>query len=514
MPTWLALAFASLPLQLAQRALDPALARTLDLVIVDGSAQRTRIVACNDKARQAGIAPGMTLAAAQALRHHLVAVAHDKQRERAALQELASWAYQYSAQIALFPLHEGSGLAIETGASQRLFGGPAALRRRIDEGLQALGYRASAASAGTPAGARLLARAALRSPAAGGAQADGPDDLRNRLLPLPLELLAWEAQLAETLHTLGLHTIGDLLALPRAAFGRRFGAQRLLALDRLLGSIADPQAYFVPPLRFQARIDLPADLDEVAGLLAPLQQLLRLLEGFLRGHGTGATALLLRAHHNRRRAQVRAPTAIALALAVPERDPQRLLDLFRERLARASLPESAIALELELEHMAAWIPVNASFLPPSAQAAAQGLDALQLAQTLHARLGPRGVFRLQSVSDHRPERAYRIVALAPDCAQAPVPAALPTQRPLLILPAPRRLQATAAQESVPRYGGPLALLAGPERIEAGWWDLGLGPQPARVHRDYFVARNRRGQTLWIYRELTAPHSWFLHGFFA
>ena len=57
------------------------------------------------------------------------------------------------------------------------------------------------------------------------------------------------------------------------------------------------------------------------------------------------------------------------------------------------------------------------------------------------------------------------------------------------------------------------LLAGPERIEAGWWDLGQA-QRATVHRDYFVARNPHGQTLWVYRELAAPHHWFLHGFFA
>jgi protein ImuB len=514
MSTWLALAFASLPLQLAQRALDPTLARTLCLVIVDGSTQRSSVLACNDKARLAGIAPGMKLAAAQALARDLLTVAHDAQRERAALQELSCWAYQFSSQIVPFPSHEGSGLSIETGASQRLFGGHAALRRRILDELQRLGYRAHDASAATPAGARLLARAHVRGLGANRDVPAAPDGLRPILAHLPLALLGWEPQVVETLHTLGQYTIGDLWSLPRAAFARRFGAQRLLVLDRLLGTVADPQALFVPPERFQARIDLPADLGDVTGLLLPLQRLLRLLEGFLRGQGAGATALQLRAHHNPRRAQIRAPTSIALALAVPERDPRRLLGLFRERLTRVSLPEAAIALELELERMAAWVPVNASFLPPAPQAAEQGLDVLHLTEALHARLGPQGVFRLQPLSDHRPERAYRILDLAPDASGSPPQTSAPTQRPLLILPTPRRLPASAVEEAMPRYGGPLALLAGPERIEAGWWDMGLAPHQARVHRDYFVARNRSGQTLWIYRELAAPHGWFLHGFFA
>jgi protein ImuB len=49
------------------------------------------------------------------------------------------------------------------------------------------------------------------------------------------------------------------------------------------------------------------------------------------------------------------------------------------------------------------------------------------------------------------------------------------------------------------------LLAGPERIEAGWWD------GEDVVRDYFIARTRAGSLSWIYR---ATEGWFLHGLFA
>jgi protein ImuB len=52
------------------------------------------------------------------------------------------------------------------------------------------------------------------------------------------------------------------------------------------------------------------------------------------------------------------------------------------------------------------------------------------------------------------------------------------------------------------------LIAGPERIESGWWD----GKPAA--RDYFVARNPRGETLWIYREYGHSEAWYLHGIFA
>jgi len=103
------------------------------------------------------------------------------------------------------------------------------------------------------------------------------------------------------------------------------------------------------------------------------------------------------------------------------------------------------------------------------------------------------------------------VPLAAERGGLPVPTQLAStlQRPLLILPAPQPLP---QQDEHPGYGGQLALVTGPERIEAGWWDFG-DPHRPTVHRDYFVARNRRGQTLWIYRELKQPRGWYLHGFF-
>jgi protein ImuB len=49
------------------------------------------------------------------------------------------------------------------------------------------------------------------------------------------------------------------------------------------------------------------------------------------------------------------------------------------------------------------------------------------------------------------------------------------------------------------------LLAGPERIESGWWD---GDEASR---DYFVARRPDGSLAWVYRD---KDGWFLHGLFA
>jgi protein ImuB len=58
---------------------------------------------------------------------------------------------------------------------------------------------------------------------------------------------------------------------------------------------------------------------------------------------------------------------------------------------------------------------------------------------------------------------------------------------------------------------PWVLRDGPERIESGWWD------GADVRRDYFVALNPRGETVWIYRDHRYgidDGEWFLQGVFA
>jgi protein ImuB len=507
MPLWLAIALPALPLQLAARAIET----TAPLAIVEGPVQRLQVAFCNDAARRAGVAAGLKLAAAQALAANLIAVERRPERERDALLELAGWAYQFSAAVTV----RDDGLQFETGGSRRLFGGHAHLNREIAAQLACLGYRAAFGEAATPQAAWWLAQARMRgltvaSPAA-------PEQLPAALAPLPLAALGWPADTVDTLHALGLRTLHDLLQLPREGVNRRFGSHLLADVDRALGRLPDPQPAFEPPQRFFAAIELPADVVDTAQLIFPAQRLLRSLEGFLRGRGAGATELLFTAQHSPRRAVARPPTAIALALAAPERDADRLAQLLGERLDRVRLPEPAVALTLTVERLLPFAAANESFLPPAPNAQA-GLDWLKLAETLHARLGSARVFQLQAVDDHRPERAWRAVPIAIDAAERIAPAHAAGERPLLIVPQPLPLPAPAdPADQPPRYGGALKLITGPERIEAGWWDLAspaFGQPRSAVARDYFVARNPHGQTLWIYRDLAAPRRWFLHGFFA
>ena len=63
-------------------------------------------------------------------------------------------------------------------------------------------------------------------------------------------------------------------------------------------------------------------------------------------------------------------------------------------------------------------------------------------------------------------------------------------------------------------GRPLQLLAGPQRLETGWWDGDQG----LAQRDYFVAQASTGALVWVFRgRLPAldgqGDGWFLQGLF-
>jgi protein ImuB len=77
-----------------------------------------------------------------------------------------------------------------------------------------------------------------------------------------------------------------------------------------------------------------------------------------------------------------------------------------------------------------------------------------------------------------------------------------------LLPRPKPLPEINGR---PQHSGPLTLLAGPERIESGWWDAEEPGATGDIRRDYFVALSSRHEWLWVYR---SPGGWFLHGFFA
>jgi protein ImuB len=463
-----------------------AQAAPMPLVIGEGPSQRPMVAFANAAARQAGVREGMAVAAAKALAGDLKCVDRDESAERDALERLAGWAAQYTPAVSIEP----SGLVLEVASSLKLFGGLAKLLSALRGGVRALGLQATLGIAPTPLAARAFARAETRGIPVRSCTAI--PDLPARLADLPLFLLEWPGRTLELLADLGIVRVKDALALPRGGFSQRFGPEALAMLDRLAGRAPDPRLAHVPPARYRARLELPAEAEGVEAILFPLKRLLAEMEGYLRGHGAGVQELDLDLEHGLKR-----HTRLALSFATPEREAEFILAIAREKLGRLVLPAPTIGLRLVAERLLPFAPREGTWLPGREERA---VGRARLIERLAARLGPGRVFGIALADDHRPERGWKNPPAA-----SPRAAFDGGARPAWLLNRPQKLVAGAAG---PTLQGALALVAGPERIETGWWD----GEP--VSRDYYVAANPAGETYWIYRERRDPAAWYLHGVFA
>jgi len=380
-----------------------------------------------------------------------------------ALAAIAAWLGQFTPKVTLEPPH---GLAAEIQGSLRLYGGIGRLKARLRAGLAELGFEASVAFAAT-------ARAALWRAAGGG----GP------LEELPVEVTGLEPDKLQLLRGLGIRSVGELVRLPRDGMTLRFGQALAAELDRALGKIPEPRRFFVPPARFDARLELPAPVTHAEGVLFAARRLLVQLEGFLAARHAGVRGFTLTLLHDRAQ-----PTPVAVQLAAPARAAAHFLALARERVERVSLHAPVEAIRLEAGDLEP-LPGASAALFRDARAA--GEDWTRLVERLAARLGGGAVHGLAVHSEHRPELAWR--ATEPGAKVAP-PIEPPGPRPLWLLEQPRRLGE-----------GEFALLAGPERIESGWWDGN------EVRRDYYIARSGDGSLAWIYRTVDG---WYQHGIFS
>lgn len=480
---WLALYFPQLPLEVFVRGRQQAGA----LAIVEPAGGREQVTRCNAAAQAYGVRPGLALPAALALCGDLAVQRRDRAREARALQELAAWAYQFSARIAFEP----SLLLLEVGASRRLFGGLQALLATLRHGLDQVGYLAQHALAPTPTAAAVLAR---NRP---GCEAATPDDLRAAVAPLPIARLTRDRDSRALIRHIGLDSIGEVLALPRPELARRSGPALLRLLDRLLGQAADPRPEWRPPQTFDQAVELLGEIEHATALVFPARRLILTLCGFLRGLGGGAQRLGWTLQH-----RDRPPTRFGQGLLDPSRDPDHMLEVLRERIERLRLPAPVVAIGLRVDDWQAFEERTRDLIDGSlGDGRGGGASGRALLERLANRLGGQRVRGLRCRADHRPERAWCLCE--PGGADDPVAPPQGLTQPPWLLPQPRPLQ---LEDGMPAYGGPLRLEDLPERIEAGWWD-GFD-----ITRDYFVAHSPAGERLWVYRDRRGG-GWYLHGLF-
>ncbi|MEQ8783443.1 MAG: DNA polymerase Y family protein [Roseibium album] len=435
-----------------------------------------RIVLCDDNAAAAGIAPGATLATAHSIVPQLAHYPRSPEREQQRLELLAEAGYGFSARVSLAP---PAGIVLEIGASLRLFGDAEALEQRVLELCRGMGHSVRARRAVTPLAALILARA----------DADRLDDVRLSQAAVEPERLG--ADRLERLANMGIHRLGQLLALPRRGLSRRFGADLTDYLDRITGDRPDPRPIIRPAEHFRATLHLLEPLNDKEALAFPMQRLLSDLQHWLVARQLGAERLCW--HFKSSAPRERTAMGVRFARARQRRD--AFLDITRLKLAETALPEDVIDVTLEARRLVPWSSGSRGLFRDLPPASAETDDVVELVDQFRARLGDGACYSLKSVDQHTPEAAWEPVPPLHRC--HPVPARQQAERPLWLFEPPRAVEPEA-----------LTLLKGPERIHTGWW---LADRCHGEARDYYVARHRSGAECWVF--VDPAERWFLHGYF-
>ena len=494
-----------------------------------------------------GVRPGMKRSTALALAPDLLQAASDLQRDALALRAVVHVALGFSPAVAWATPpelratgefadaqpapHAGLvGVRLEVQSTLRYFGGLPALLGRLRASLAPLGHRLRIACAPTALGAALLAAWAE---ALGdrvdperwtcGAHSTGTEPRRALQLlldALPLPLLGSGQAHAPALQGMGLHTLADLRTLPRSGLARRFGPALLDDIDRARGHAPEAHAWLSLPAQFASRIELLCRADTSAQVLAGAQLLLARLVAWAGASQSRIARFTLVMHHEPSRRDTDTPTQtrLEIAPAEPAADAGHLLALLTERLGRLPLAAPALELSLQCQHRVAGAAPNGELF---ASRASERAGLARLVERLQARLGVQQVQCLAPVPDHRPECGTRWQAADPArLGPADHPSAGPSlgqqaaqlaPQPLWLLPQPRPLAERG--QALWLDGQALQLLAGPERLETGWWEAdGL------ALRDYFIAQRPDGALVWVFRHRVPDEAqgagWCLHGLFA
>lgn len=473
-------------------------------------------------------------------------------------EALGWWALQFTPRVVWLD----EALLLEVSACERLWGGRLSLMRQIDHLNPAPALRLRQAQGASSLVALALLRLRLRG------EPPPPD------IPagLPLHALSAAQEHLELLAHLGCRNWGEVAALPRAGFARRFGKPLRDALDIAWGLQPESHRWLSLPDVFEQKLELPALAEGASELMWSANRLLAALAIWLRARQRAALALELQWTLDLKRfngIDLPPHQQITVRTALPTQDMAHLRRLLAERLALTTLAAPASWLRLRTLETAPWAGASTSFLPEDNR---KGDRLHELVERLSARLGPQQVLSAAGEGSHQAEhmqawqpalqlqRGPQAPARKPPPRQAgkagearkadgvdmavkgdgtdmavkadgegrpgkagrSAKAALSAIQPDALYPAwllsePLRLEMVG---EYPCWRGPLRRLIGPQKVETGWWRNPEQGGGRSALREYFVAESPGAGLVWIFRERSPTHfdagevRWYLQGLYA
>ncbi|PCD78137.1 Y-family DNA polymerase [Pseudothioclava arenosa] len=445
----------------------------------------TELIYClNPAAEQAGLHRGMRLADARSFCPDLISRPAEPARDTRLLRSLRRWAERFCPWVGF----EGTdGLVLDITGSAHLWGDEAALLADMRARLERARIEVRLAAAGTRGTAWALAHFG---------------DTEDGLLALPVAALRLAPETVTGLQRLGLRSIGDLTASPRAPLARRFGPDLLLRLDQALGAQPEPVTPEAEPPQFSVRLTLPEPIGLEADVMAATERLLAPLCAKLAAQDMGARRLCL----TLRRVD-QASQQVELRLAAAMREPARILPLFQRGVTEVDAGFGIDQIRLEATQVE---PLPLQQIGPTNQPRPDHLA--DLITRIGTRIGLENIQRFLPADSHIPERSFLIAPAAFSEAQGGFHA--PRPRPIRLFP-PEPIHASGAQPPARfrwrRMTLTTARATGPERITPEWW---LPDDNWRSGlRDYWKIDTREGRRLWLFYTPQNP-GWFVQGEFA
>jgi protein ImuB len=445
------------------------------------------IAAVNPAARMLGIEAGCALNTALAMADNLRIEARATTHEQHALRSLAIWARTLTPIVSIT---EPNILLLEIRGSLRLFGGVQNITQALHKQLARRGLSARISLAPSAHAAIWLSRH-------DGSNVTDRAKLSDALRAVPLGVTGWPQDLLKRLAEMGITRIGDLLRLPREGLAVRMGKKYLREFDQALGKAFEQRAVSRLPEERVFSIDLPAETDSRKLLIEGCERLFAKLMHELRSQQKQISRFTVRFFHLHQ-----AASSEAFELLMPTCEQRHMSDLLKQRLERVALLAPVISVELRTgELLDLHTDTPELFSDTGFSHAGRHTEDASMLERLRERCGPKSVFGVALVSDHRPESAWSVDKAAHSAATRRKHeddtqlSPWAGERPLWLLPQPRQCDPAGLQ-----------IEFGPERIESGWWD------ECAVNRDYYIARHVSGERLWVYFD-HRRRDWYIHGAF-
>jgi protein ImuB len=475
--------------------------------LIETVRQVRRLSAVSREGAALGLYPGQKATDAHALVPELSTAEAEPEADAAALTALVDWCVRFSPAVAADP---PDGLFLDIAGVAHLWGGEAEMLDDFRARTAANGLSFRLAVADTPGAAWALARF---GPDGTISPPGGQADLLARLPPVALRLDPADAAQIERL---GLRRVGQLMAIPRAPLGRRFGQRTLDRLDQALGRAPEALAFRRPPTPWIARlaffepISTPEDMARVTNDIAAK------LCARLEAEGQGARRFELGFHRLDGKT-----LPLAVGLSLPGRDARRIARLFQPKLETVDPGfgiESVTLAAYEVEPVSGrQVRIETASDP----AVEDGLA--PLVDRLTNRLGPERVWRAAPVESHVPEQAVR---RGKPLGEPKTPAwDREAPRPVRLFRRPEPLDGVVAltPDDPPRlfrWRGQLHQVRraeGPERIGEEWWKEAIEDVSVTRVRDYYRVEDADGARFWLFRaglyQPGEPAKWWLHGLF-